>query len=166
MRPLDHIHIIALRQHGIVSAAQARAARISAMALVMMCRRGRLKRVSHGVYYDPLIPRTNLTPLVAAAWWPRGGGVVSHQTARDVRERPGAKHATIHVTVPKSFRTKRRVPKHLVLHRAAVPKKDVVVFEGVRVTTGARTARDLGRNNAPLPAESIVPSVLETNYEL
>lgn len=152
MRALDHIHIIAMRQHGIVAAAQASAAGISAMALVMMCKRGRLKRVSHGVYYDPLIPRTHLTPLVAAAWWPRGGGVISHQTARDLRERPGAKHAVIHVTVPKSFRTTRRVPKSIVLHKASVPKREVAVFQGVRVTTGARTARDVER---PVPSATL-----------
>jgi len=48
----DTIHELALEQHGVFTAEQARAVGVKTTALVMMVRRGRVERLAYSLYPD------------------------------------------------------------------------------------------------------------------
>jgi predicted transcriptional regulator of viral defense system len=137
------LHELASDQHGYFTAGQARAEGVSQMALVMMARRGTVERVSHGVYRLVHFPVSPLGQYLEATLWPCGvQGVISHETALSMFDVSDVSPARIHVTVPRSFRTHRVVPAHMVLHRAELDDLDVDRLEGIPVTTLERAVRD------------------------
>jgi predicted transcriptional regulator of viral defense system len=135
---------IAAEQHGYFTVPQARAAGVSRMALVMMAQRGTIERVSHGVYRLAQFPISPLGQYMEASLWPGGGvkGVISHESALSMFEVSDVSPAQIHITVPRSFRTHRLIPAHLVLHRADLDEFDVDTVEGIPVTTVERALQD------------------------
>ena len=138
------IHSIALEQHGIFTAEQARAAGVSPMALVMMAKRGRLERLAHGLYRDAAAPATRWTPYVIAILWPgEVVGVLSHDTALDLMELSDVNPGVIHVTVPKHYRARHRLPPAgVVFHHADLASDEVGSVDGLPVTTAIRTIWD------------------------
>lgn len=145
----DTVHALALEQHGVFTAEQARAAGVKTSALVMMVRRNRLERLAYGLYRDCGAPLTRWMPYVTAVLWPQGvTGVLSHETALDLMDLSDANPATIHLTVPKRHRPRRRRPPSAVaLHFADLAPADVGSVEGLPVTTAARTIRDCAAAN-------------------
>lgn len=142
-RAFDTIFEIALDQHGYVTTAQAAAAGVERRTLNKMAERGPLQRVSHGVYRLTHFPLSPWGHYLEAALWPLGGrGVISHESALAVHELSDVSPAKIHVTVPRSYRSRRNAPKMLVIHRADLPPGDVETCEGIPVTTPERTIRD------------------------
>lgn len=143
------IHALALEQHGVFTAQQARKAGVTKQAVFEMVKRGRLAKVAHGLYRDPIVPVTRLTPYVAAVLWPQGvTGVLSHETALDLMELSDANPGQIHLTVPKKHRPRRRQPPPgVVLHFADLEPEDVGSVDGLPVTTAARTIRDCAAAN-------------------
>lgn len=145
----DTIHALALEQHGVFTAEQARAAGVKTTALVMMARRDRLARMAYGLYHDPGAPTTRWTPYAAAVLWPQGTtGVLSHETALDLMDLSDVNPIKIHLTVPRKYRPRRRnPPPGVVLHFADLPPADIGSVEGLPVTTAARTIRDCAMAN-------------------
>jgi predicted transcriptional regulator of viral defense system len=138
------LHDLAADQHGYFTAAQAREWGVTRMALVMMARRGAVERISHGVYRLVQFPLSPLGQYMEATLWPGGGiqGVISHESALSMYDVSDVSPAKIHVTVPRSFRTHRVVPAHLVLHRAELDEGETDMIEGIPVTTLERAVRD------------------------
>ena len=137
------LHDLAADQHGYFTVAQAREWGVTRMALVMMARRGTVERVSHGVYRLAQFPLSPLGQYMEATLWPGGvQGVISHESALSMYDVSDVSPAKIHVTVPRSFRTHRAVPAHLVLHRADLDELDTDLLEGIPVTTLERAVRD------------------------
>ena len=145
----DTIHELALEQHGVFTAQQARAVGVKTTALVMMVRRGRVERLAYGLYRDPGAPLSRWTPYVTAVLWPQGmTGVLSHETALDLMELSDANPAKIHLTIPRKHRPRRRKPPPgVVLHFADLDPTDVGSVEGLPVTKAARTIRDVAAAN-------------------
>ncbi|HKP76782.1 MAG TPA: type IV toxin-antitoxin system AbiEi family antitoxin domain-containing protein [Longimicrobiaceae bacterium] len=135
---------IAAEQHGYLTASQAQEAGVSRMALVMMARRGTVERVSHGVYRLVQFPISPLGQYMEASLWPGGGvkGVISHESALSIYEVSDVSPAKIHITVPRTFRTRRQPPMNLVLHHADLGEDEVDAVEGIPVTTVERALRD------------------------
>ncbi|HSU13877.1 type IV toxin-antitoxin system AbiEi family antitoxin domain-containing protein [Longimicrobium sp.] len=134
---------LAADQHGYFTTAQARDWGVSTMALVMMARRNSAERVSHGVYRLVHYPSSPLGSYMEAALWPgRVRGVVSHESVLALHEVSDVSPAAVHITVPRRFRTHRRVPGRLVLHRTDLDAADLDTFEGIPVTTLERAIRD------------------------
>lgn len=111
--------------------------------LLVALRSGRLRRVQRGVY----IPRNvELRPLVAARAAILSSGVrtavASHETAARVHgiSVPGGRRCE-HVTVRLELRRKDR--KDLKFHTRGLALGDTCSFEGVPVTSAARTLADL-----------------------
>ena len=130
-------------QMGYFTTVQARTAGVSAMALVMMARRDTLERVSRGVYRLSGYPRFPHGQHMEAVLWPTGQmGVISHETALALYGLSDVNPAKMHITLPKSFRVQRSVPKYMVLHFANLPESDVTKIEHMPVTTPARAIRD------------------------
>src|SRR5918996_809411 len=55
---------------------------------------------------------------------------------------PCGQRAGVHITVPRRYRVRRAVPRHLAIHYADLPPRDVTRYEGVLVTTPRRAILD------------------------
>jgi predicted transcriptional regulator of viral defense system len=142
----DAVHDLALDQHGVFTTAQARELGVHPKSVAAMAKRGRLHRLSFGVYQDLGAPVTPWTEYMSASFWPRGAtGVLSHETALSIMELSDVSPARIHLTIPSGYRTRRTRPPVLILHWADLPEEDIGVVEGVPVTKAARAIRDCAR---------------------
>lgn len=137
------IYELAADQLGYLTAGQAREAGVSPMSLVMMEKRDTLERVSQGVYRLVRFPHGPLAEYMEATLWPVGArGVISHQSALALYGISDVNPGKIHLTVPTAYRVRRHVPARLVLHSADLRDEDQTLYEGISVTTLARTVRD------------------------
>lgn len=137
------IYELAADQLGYFTAGQAREAGVSSMALVMMERRETVVRVSRGVYRLVHFPVGPLSQYMEASLWPAGpAGVISHESALALYNISDVNPSRVHITVPRSFRIRRQVPKQLVIHHADLTDQDQELFEGIPVTSITRTLMD------------------------
>lgn len=137
------VYEVAADQFGYFTAAQARDAGVSPMALVMMERRQTVERVSRGVYRLQQFPYSAYAEYMEAALWPVGTmGVISHESALALYGVSDANPGRIHLTLPLDYRVRRQVPVRLKLHFHKLDDEDRTLFEGIRVTTMVRTIRD------------------------
>lgn len=142
------LYELAEGQLGYFTAAQARSAGVLQVRLVQLHRSGDLERVSRGVYRLVRYPLSPLGQYMEAALWPqvrRPGvrGVISHASALALYGLSDASPAKVHLTLPTGARVRRTVPRHLVVHHAVLPSRDVQEVEGIPVTTPERTIRDV-----------------------
>jgi hypothetical protein len=77
--------------------------------LVDMERHGHLDRVARGLYPFRSFPTTARDELMAATLWPRRLGVISHDSALDLWDLCDVNAAKIHITIPRTARTQRRL---------------------------------------------------------
>lgn len=137
------IYEIAEEQNGYVTTPQAAGVKVRKGTLAKMAERGVLERVSWGVYRLRHFPSSPLDQYVEASLWPLSTrGVVSHESALGIYGLSDVSPTRIHLTVPKRFRIRRRLPAGLVVHRADLGPADSQMHEGVPVTTPERTIRD------------------------
>ncbi|HWK26147.1 MAG TPA: type IV toxin-antitoxin system AbiEi family antitoxin domain-containing protein [Solirubrobacter sp.] len=142
---------VAVDQHGLFTLEDARAIGYAENTIAQMARRGRLQRVSQGVYRIPFLPTGHLGAYMAAALWPVGAkGVLSHATALDLWEVGDVNPPKIHITVPRAHRPQRAVPGAYVIHREDLTAEEVDAIEGVPVVTLARAVRDCARDGLAL----------------
>jgi len=141
-RVYDELLDIAFDQYGYVSSRDARAAGVDPRRLVEMERRGTLERVAHGLYRFPAVPTSDLDQLMEATMWPRGQGVVSHDSALDVYDLCDVSPRRIHVTVPMSFRLWRTPPRAFVVHRRDLNERDIGRHEGIAIVSPFQAIRD------------------------
>ncbi|HEX2296913.1 MAG TPA: hypothetical protein VHH34_00095 [Pseudonocardiaceae bacterium] len=120
--------------------------------LLTALRSGRLRRIQRGIY----LPRTiEVTPLVMARAALLSAGVSSavpsHATAARVHHiAVPDEHRVQHVTVIRDQRRHNRRDLHF--HTRSIGCGEVARYDGVPVTTIARTAADLAANLDRLPA--------------
>jgi predicted transcriptional regulator of viral defense system len=155
---------LAADQFGYVTAGQAREVGVSSMALVMMERRQTLERISRGVYRLVQFPVSPLGQYMEASLWPSGAiGTISHESALALYNISDVSPNRVHITVPRSFRIRRQAPRHLVVHHADLPEADRGSYEGIPVTTVARTIRDC--YEARLGVEVLDRAILDAQRE-
>jgi len=133
---------IAVDQHGYVTVRDAEQNGVDPHRLVEMERRGTVERVAHGVYRMPVIAPTGLEQLMEATLWPRGQGVLSHETALDLHDLCDVNPAEIHVTVPCAHRVTRKVPSLYAIHRRDLKQTETTRHEGIPVVTPSRAILD------------------------
>ena len=143
----QRLYALAEDQGGYFTTGQVRAARIDHHAILHMCRRGAVERISRGVYRVVQFPPVPHGQEFEATLWPAGGrygvqGVLSHESALRLWELSDANPARLHITVPRRYRIRRGVPRHLRVHYADIPPADVTRYDGVPVTTPRRTILD------------------------
>ncbi|HEU0077345.1 MAG TPA: type IV toxin-antitoxin system AbiEi family antitoxin domain-containing protein [Longimicrobiaceae bacterium] len=137
------IYELGADQLGYFTAAQAREAGVSSMALVMMERRETVERVCRGVYRLVHFPVGPLSQYMEASLWPAGlMGVISHESALALYNISDVNPSRVHITVPRSFRTRRQIPRQLVVHHADLTDYDRDLFVGIPLTSVSRTIRD------------------------
>jgi len=139
---------LAEENDGLLTSKQAREAGIADSVLARLAQRGRLERAARGVYRIPYFPSNRLSQYREAVLWARAGGgprnvALSHATALAVYEISDASPHVVHLTVPRKARLRRVRSKWIRLHRADLARGEVKLYEGLPVTTVARTVEDI-----------------------
>src|SRR5579859_2341615 len=141
----DHelLFAIASSQGGYFTAAQAHEAGFSVRLLQHQADSSRFCRIHRGIYRLRDYPSSPHDEVMAAITAVGGGAVVSHESALDLLGLSDVIPAAVHLTVP---RTKRHAPAlpGVIVHTTTRPlgQPDVVVREGIRVTSPIRTILD------------------------
>lgn len=147
-REYDKVLEAAADQHGYVTTAQARMLGIHGDTIRKMAARDALKRVSWGVYRVPTFPPSLFSHYMEACLWPAGVvGAISHESALAIRELSDVNPSKVHLTVPKNFRVRREIPRHLVVHNADLAAEELASVEGVPTTTVRRAIEDCHRKH-------------------
>lgn len=128
----------AQQQYGYLTPEDARELHIDPTLLRLMVARNTLEHRGHGMYRMPIVPPTQLDAYMEAVLWTRRRGVLSHETALDLYELCDVNPTAIHVTVPRKFRTRRRVPEMYKLHRGDLAPHELEWFEGIPIVTAER----------------------------
>ncbi len=139
----DAVFELGADNYGFVTQEQARASGIPAQRLVVLEDRGLLERRRHGLYRVVALPVSPLDSYMEATLWPVGvQGVLSDETALELHGLSDVSPAKIHITVPRSHRTRRAVPAQYVIHRHDLDAGDVTSYEGIPIVTAAQAIRD------------------------
>ena len=133
---IDKLRGIALDQYGYVTASQAAEAGVTKAALGMLNKRGRVERVSYGVYRIPQVPSTERDRFMLAILWTGAGeAALSHETALDVYGICDINPGKVHVTVAKGRRISRQGGAGYELHREDLAPADLTWWEGIPAVT-------------------------------
>lgn len=114
----------------------------------------RFERLFPGVYRLQHAPVATHDELLQALVWTNYRGAVSHDSALSLYGLSDVMPARVHLTVPPEFR---RSNAPFMLHRAVLEQSDVADYDGVRVTTPARSIVDA--TSAGLDPEQVVKAV-------
>ena len=98
-------------------------------------KRGQVERVGHGIYRFPALPATPLDAYMLATLWPRGRGVISHDSALELHELCDINPVKIHLTVPPQMRLRRRGAEPYVVHKEHLEPGQIILYEGIRVVS-------------------------------
>lgn len=133
---------VANERYGFVTPSDARELGIHPMNLVRMAERGQIERRGTGLYRFPLTPPSRLDSYMEATLWPRGArGVLSHETALELYELSDVHPANVHITVPRGYRVRRKVPPAYRLHHEDLEPDQVTLHEGIAIVTPAHAIR-------------------------
>lgn len=134
----------ASEQAGYFTAKQAKSCGYSRPLLSHHIKGGRYERIRHGLYRLIEYPTSRREEIIVA-WLSVGAknAVISHESALDMLDLSDVIPDSIHITIPRSERWRKKVPG-TTLHTTTKPpsKTEIVVREGVPVTAPARTIID------------------------
>jgi predicted transcriptional regulator of viral defense system len=143
----DRLLALAEDQDGYFALKDAVAAGIPAPLVLQLQARGRLQRLTRGVYRIARFPVSPRGDLWAAVLWPRGSanvtGILSGETALLLHGGTDVNPSHIHITLPKQTRFRRTPPAPIILHFDNIDRKDIEHIDGLPVTTAQRTLHDL-----------------------
>lgn len=135
-RIYNTLHELAVDQHGYVTTRDARELGVEPQRLHLMAERGVLERVARGLFRFPDVPAGALDQYAEATLWPlESRGVLSHATALDLHALCDVNPSRIDITVRRGFRTTRRPPAVLRLHREDLPEDVITWHEGLPIVT-------------------------------
>jgi len=114
----DELIALAEDNDGLITADQARADGFTDSVLARLVQRRRLVRIARGVYRIPYVAPGAFAQYREAVLWAKANRgpepvAISHETALAVYRISDADPESIHLTVPKSTRLRRRLPKGL-----------------------------------------------------
>ena len=134
------LYRLAAGQAGFFTAAQALDLGYSYQAQKYHVDHGNWSRVDRGIFRIPEWPSSVNDSLVRWVLWSKDRAVVSHDSAAVVHNLGLLNPAKVHLTVPPGFRMDDPV---LDLHHRQLPDADVMLLDGVVVTTVLRTVLDV-----------------------
>jgi predicted transcriptional regulator of viral defense system len=136
----DHLYEIAEEQGGYFTPRQAQSAGYNWERLSYYVKTGNFLRVAHGVYRLKHFPASPHESLFVA--WLRTGphSVISHESALALYELSDVMPGEVHVIIP---RTASRRRKGLRLHTNQLAADEISHYQGLPVTTVARTIADV-----------------------
>src|SRR4051794_37363232 len=136
---LTALESMALQQGGYFDRQDAQAYGIGDRLLHYHVQTGRFERCFPGVFRLSRAPITQHDDLLQAQVWTNYRGAVSHESALSHFGLGDVMPSQIHLTVPLDFR---RTTAPFVLHRSTLAPEDLIDYDGVRVTTPARSLVD------------------------
>lgn len=153
----DDLHEIANGQSGHFTAQQAAEVGFSAQLLHAHVQTEKLERPMRGIYRIARFPPSDHEDLVVLWLWSGRQAVFSHETALSLHELSDALPARIHLTMPTSTSSRKRVPEDVVMHLAELARQDQQWLGPVLVTTPARSVLDVAvsHGDAALVAQAI-----------
>jgi len=134
------LYRLAAGQAGFFTAAQVLDLGYSYQAQKHHVDHGNWARVDRGIFRIPEWPPSLNDSFVRWVLWSKHRAVVSHDSAAVVHNLGLLNPAKVHLTVPPGFRMDDPV---VVLHRRELPGGDVMLLDGVVVTTVVRTVLDV-----------------------
>ncbi len=146
---MDELHALAEERDGLLTSKEARALGIQDSVLVRLAQRGRLERMSRGVYRIAHYPPDRLAQYREAVLWAQASHhgperiALSHETALLIYGISDLNPSRVHLTVPKSSRLRRERPEWIAIHRAGLTEKEVGQHEGMPITTVSRSILDV-----------------------
>ena len=122
--------------------------------LVRLAQRRRLERTARGVYRIAHYPPSRLFQYREAILWAEASQgpkdiALSHETALAIYGISDANSSEVQITVPKAAWLRRERPKWIALHRENLDPLDVTLYEGLQITTAARTVIDVLHATGP-----------------
>jgi predicted transcriptional regulator of viral defense system len=129
---------VAVDQYGYVTSANARDLGVPVVELGKLAARGRLERVSQGLYRFPRWPVSANDSLMEAVLWTRDpSAALSHDTALDVYELSDINPDKIQVTIPVRVKKLRRIDASpaLVVHYQDLADDQIGWWEGIPAVT-------------------------------
>jgi predicted transcriptional regulator of viral defense system len=144
---MDELYALAEEHGGLLLSKEARALGIKDSVLVRLAQRGRLERMTRGVYRIAQYPADRLAQYREAILWARASQgpehvALSHETALLVYGISDANPSRVHLTVPLSARLRRERPRWIAIHRANLSQEEIHIHEGMPVTTIERSILD------------------------
>ena len=146
---MDELYALAEEHDGLLASKDARALGIQDSVLVRLAQRGRLERMSRGVYRIAHFPADRLAQYREAVLWAQAGHhgpelvALSHETALLLYGISDANPSQVHITVPKSARLRREHPQWIIVHRADLVDQEISRHEGIPVTSVERSVMDV-----------------------
>lgn len=133
---------LASRQHNLITTAQLHELGFSSSAIAHAHRTGTLDNCFQHVHRFAGGAPTQFEPVMAALLHAGSEALASHSTAAAIHGHPAYRIEPVHVLVPRALRSAR--PTGYVRHTSRLITDDhIMVIDGVRLTTPARTMRDL-----------------------
>jgi predicted transcriptional regulator of viral defense system len=156
---LDALYKIAESQAGYFTTGQAGSAGYSRSLVAHHADTGTFSRARTGVYRLSRFPASAWEDLFIA--WLQAGpnAVVSHESALALFELSDAMPSDVHFTLP---RTSSRRRPHIRMHTSALDPRDIVMREGLPVTSVARTIADVARAGT---SEALVRQAVQQSLE-
>lgn len=145
---MDELFALAEEQDGLFTSKEARSLGIQDSVLVRLRQRGRLERMSRGVYRIAHYPAERLAQYREAILWVQASNgpeciALSHETALLLYGISDVNPSRVNLTVPVSARLRRVHPKWIAIHRADLAPEYIQQYEGMPVTTVKRSILDV-----------------------
>jgi predicted transcriptional regulator of viral defense system len=145
---------MALQQGGYFDRQDARTYGLGDRLLHYHVQSGRFERHFPGIFRLSRAPIAQHDDVLQAYVWTNYRGAISHESALDLYGLGDAMPSRVHLTVPLDFG---RTTSRFVLHRSALTSDDFTEYDGVQVTTPARSVVDAASTG--LDAEQIMKVV-------
>jgi predicted transcriptional regulator of viral defense system len=155
---LAALETLALHQGGYFDRQDAQTYGIGDRLLHYHVRTGRFERCFPGVYRLSRAPIAQHDDLLQAVVWTNYRGAISHESALALYGLADVMLTHVHLTVPPDFR---RTTSPYVLHRSTLAPDEVTDYDGVRVTTPARSIADAA--TAGMDPEQVVKAVRQAH---
>lgn len=143
---LGELEALALEQGGYFDREDARERGIGDDLLHYYVRTGRFERMAPGIYRLRIAPRGQRDELLLAWVWSNYRGVISHESALALYGLSDVLPSRVQMTVPPGFR---KSSTSFDLHWSQLDEEDVMNYEGVPVTTPARSIVDAASSGTP-----------------
>jgi predicted transcriptional regulator of viral defense system len=145
---MDELYALAEEHDGLLASKDARALGIQDSVLVRLAQRGRLERMSRGVYRIAHFPADRLAQYREAVLWAQASQgperiALSHETALLLYGISDVNPARVNLTVPMLARLRREHPEWIVIHRADLTPQEIIQHEGMPVTSVERSVMDV-----------------------
>ena len=162
------LYDLAEEHGGLFTISEATAAGIPSAIVGQLALRGRLTRLSRGVYRLNPYPRQENEQLHEAVLWPQTQrklrySVLSHSSALALYGISDASPSKVHITVPPRTRFARSVPNWLIIHRANIEPQEIRYENGIAVTSPVQSILDVAESHA---GPAVVGDAVNDAYRL